>query len=107
LNAGYLQFMTGTPEPQQTLIGQRPHVARRTVLGLGAVGLCMTNGKTVRLRGYPHGDPPARESEETAMTTTLRVFRSVLALPFAAGRLLLTLILGEPGYFLLSPYGLA
>jgi hypothetical protein len=41
------------------------------------------------------------------MTTTLRVFRSVLALPFAAGRLLLTLILGEPGYFLLSPYGLA
>jgi hypothetical protein len=37
------------------------------------------------------------------MTTTLRVFRSVLALPLAAGRFFLTPILDVS----ISPYGLA
>jgi hypothetical protein len=41
------------------------------------------------------------------MTTTLRLFRAVLALPRAAGRLFLTPILAGPGGFSISPYGLA
>jgi hypothetical protein len=40
------------------------------------------------------------------MTATLRVFRSVLALPLAAGRFFLTAIIDVPGDFSISPYGL-
>ena len=41
------------------------------------------------------------------MTTTRRVFRSVLTLSLAAGRFFLTPILEVPGDFSISPYGLA